>query len=306
MSEFLIFGHKSPDTDSICASLVMEKFNKNNGIEAEAVRLGELNKETKYILEKLGIEEPRLIEKIENEQQVILVDHNSFSESVNNIENAKIEMVVDHHKLSGIVTAEPLYYLAEPVGCTCTLMCKKFRQSNMQIEKKEAMLMLSAIISDTLLFKSPTCTEYDKMAAEELAKIANVNIEEYGMEMLKAGTDLSDVSDKGLLSVDAKEIQIGNLKTIIAQVNTASIPEMMQRKEKIEEEMKKVIEQKDLDLFFFAITDIINSNSQAIVLGNKANIVESAYNVKLENNTAFLEGVVSRKKQITPVLTKYA
>lgn len=306
MSEFLIFGHKSPDTDSICASLVMEKFNKNNGIDAKAVRLGELNKETKYVLEKLGVEAPRLIEKVENGQQVILVDHNSFSESVNNIENAKIEMVVDHHKLSGIVTAEPLYYLAEPVGCTCTLMCKKFRQSNMQIEKNEAMLMLSAIISDTLLFKSPTCAEYDKMAAEELAKIANVNIEEYGMEMLKAGTDLSDISDKGLLSLDAKEITIGNLKTIIAQVNTASIPEMMQRKEKVEEEMKKVIEEKGLDLFFFAITDIINSNTQAIVLGEKSEIVEPAYNIKLENNTVFLEGVVSRKKQIIPVLTKYA
>lgn len=306
MSEFLIFGHKSPDTDSICASLVMEKFNKNSGIDAKAVRLGELNKETKYVLEKLGVEAPRLIEKVENGQQVILVDHNSFSESVNNIENAKIEMVVDHHKLSGIVTAEPLYYLAEPVGCTCTLMCKKFRQSNMQIEKNEAMLMLSAIISDTLLFKSPTCTEYDKMAAEELAKIANVNIEEYGMEMLKAGTDLSDISDKGLLSLDAKEITIGNLKTIIAQVNTASIPEMMQRKEKVEEEMKKVIEEKGLDLFFFAITDIINSNTQAIVLGEKSEIVEPAYNIKLENNTVFLEGVVSRKKQIIPVLTKYA
>jgi len=185
-------------------------------------------------------------------------------------------------------------------------MCKKFRQSNMKIEKREAMLMLSAIISDTLLFKSPTCTEYDKMAAKELAKIADINIEEYGMEMLKSGTDLSDVSEKGLIGLDAKEVKIGDLNTIIAQVNTASIPEMMQRKEKIEEEMKKVIEEKGLDLFFFAITDIINSNSQAIVLGNKANIVESAYNVKLENNTAFLEGVVSRKKQIIPVLTKYA
>lgn len=174
----------------------------------------------------------------------------------------------------------------------------------MKIEKREAMLMLIAIISDTLLFKSPTCTEYDKMAAEELAKIANVNIEEYGMEMLKAGTDLSDVSEKGLISLDAKEIEIGDLKTIIAQVNTASIPEMMQRKEKIEEEMKKVIDQKELDLFFFAITDIINSNSQAIVLGKKAGIVEQAYNVKLEDNTAFLEGVVSRKKQIIPILTK--
>lgn len=306
MSEILIFGHKNPDTDSICSSLVMETFNKNNGIDVEAVRLGEINKETKFVLEKLGIEIPRLVETVEDGQQVILVDHNEFAQSVNNIEKAKIEMVVDHHRISNFETAEPLYYLAEPVGSTATLICKKFQQANMKIGKKEATLMLSAIISDTLLFKSPTCTEYDKMAAQELAKIAGLNIEEYGMEMLKAGTDLSDLSEKGLINLDAKEVMLGELKAVIAQVNTASIPEMMERKEKIEEEMQKVIDEKGLDIFFFAITDIINSNSQAIVLGSKANIVEPSYNVKLENNTAFLEGVVSRKKQIIPVLTKNA
>lgn len=306
MSEILIFGHKNPDTDSICSALVMEKFNRNNGMDVEAVRLGDVNKETKFILDKLGIEAPRLIEKVENGQSVILVDHNEFSQSVDNIENAKIEMVIDHHRIGGLVTADPLYYYAEPVGCTATLLCKKFQQANMKIEKKEAMLMLSAIISDTLLFKSPTCTEYDKMAAEELAKMVGINIEEYGMELLKAGTDLSDVSEKGLIHLDAKEVMLGELKAVIAQVNTASIPEMMNRKERIEEEMIKVIEEKGLDLFFFAITDIINSNSQAIVLGKKASIVEPSYNVKLENNTAFLEGVVSRKKQIIPVLTKNA
>lgn len=302
MSKILVFGHKNPDTDSICSALVKEKFEKNNGLEVEAVRLGNINKETKYVLNYLNIEEPRYIESIDDEQEVILVDHNEFTQSVNNIENAKIKKVVDHHRICEFKTAEPLYYLAEPVGCTSTILYKEFKRNNMQIERKEAILMLSAIISDTLLFKSPTCTEDDKLAAKDLANIANIDVEKYGLEMLKAGTDLSDLTELELINLDAKEVMLKNSKAIIAQVNTASIEDMMKRKDKIEEEMKKVIEEKNLDIFFFAITDIINSNSQAIVLGKKAYITESAYNVKLENNTAFLKGVVSRKKQIIPVL----
>ena len=285
MSKILVFGHKNPDTDSICSALVKEKFEKNNGLDVEAVRLGNINKETKYVLNYLNIEEPRYIESIDDEQEVILVDHNEFTQSVNNIENAKIKKVVDHHRICEFKTAEPLYYLAEPVGCTSTILYKEFKRNNMQIERKEAILMLSAIISDTLLFKSPTCTEDDKLAAKDLASIANIDVEKYGLEMLKAGTDLSDLTELELINLDAKEVMLKNSKAIIAQVNTASIEDMMKRKDKIEEEMKKVIEEKNLDIFFFAITDIINSNSQAIVLGKKAYITESAYNVKLENNT---------------------
>lgn len=180
-----------------------------------------------------------------------------------------------------------------------------YKENGFEIGKKEATLMLSAIISDTLLFKSPTCTEEDKMAANALNEIAGLDIETYGLEMLKAGTDLSDLTEDELVSLDAKEFTIGNLKTIVAQVNTASIPDMLQRKEKIEKAIKKQMNEKNIDLFFFAITDIINSNSQVIALGN-TELVEKSYNVKLENNTALLEGVVSRKKQIIPVLTENA
>lgn len=299
----LIFGHKNPDTDSITSAIVMENFEKKLGHEnAKAVRTGNVNKETQFVLNYLGMEAPDLIEDVEDGQEVILVDHNEFTQSVNNIENAKIKKVVDHHRICEFKTAEPLYYLAEPVGCTSTILYKEFKRNNMQIERKEAILMLSAIISDTLLFKSPTCTEDDKLAAKDLANIADIDVEKYGLEMLKAGTDLSDLTELELINLDAKEVMLKNSKAIIAQVNTASIEDMMKRKDKIEEEMKKVIEEKNLDIFFFAITDIINSNSQAIVLGKKAYITESAYNVKLENNTAFLKGVVSRKKQIIPVL----
>ena len=308
MGKILVFGHKSPDTDSVTSAIVMTNLERKLGNEdVYACVLGKLNKETKYIFDYLNIDEPELLEKIEDGQEVILVDHNEFKQSVDGIENAKILKVVDHHRICGLNTAEPLYYRAEPVGCTATVLYKMYKEKNVEIDKTIATLMLSAIISDTLLFKSPTCTKEDVEIAEELNKIACLNIEEYGLTMLKAGTDLSDVSAEGLVALDAKEITIaGNINSVIAQVNTASIPDMLERKEEIENAMKKVIEEKNLDLFFFAITDIINSNSQVIALGKEASLVEKSYNVILENNTAFLKGVVSRKKQIIPVLTENA
>lgn len=306
MNKVLIFGHKSPDTDTICSSLVMEKFGKNNGCNVEAVRLGDINKETKYVLDFLNIEPQRKIEKVEDDQLVILVDHNEFSQSADNIENANIHRVIDHHRIKNFETAEPLYYTAEPVGCTSTILYKLFKSSNMEIEYKEAVLMLSAIISDTLLFKSPTCTDEDKKIAQELAKIANIDIEDYGMKMLKAGTDMSDLSADEMILLDAKEFEFGTAKAVVAQVNTASIEETLKRKEELENAMKKVIDGKGLNLFMLAITDIVNSNSQVVALGDRTNIVEKAYNVKLEDNMAFLPGVVSRKKQMVPVLTQNA
>lgn len=304
MEEILVFGHKSPDTDSVTSAIVMANLENKLGGNAKACVLGKLNKETKYVFNYLGIDEPEYLEKIEDEQSVILVDHNEFKQSVDGIEKAKIKKVVDHHRICGLKTAEPLYYRAEPVGCTATVLYKMYKENNIEIDKKIAILMISAIISDTLLFKSPTCTKEDVNASEELNKIAEINIEEYGLDMLKAGTDVSDLTSDELIQLDAKEIMIGNYKTIIAQVNTASIPDMLERKEEIEIAMQKEIDSKNLDLFFFAITDIINSNSQVIALGKEAILVEKSYNIELKNNTAFLPGVVSRKKQIIPVLTE--
>lgn len=267
MEKILIFGHKSPDTDSIISALLMERFDKNLGFDVEAVRLGELNKETKYILNYVNLQAPRKIERVEDGQEVVLVDHNEFAQSVDNIENAKITCVVDHHRITDFKTAEPLYYRAEPVGCTATIMYKKFREEQMNIGKEEAILMLSAIISDTLLFKSPTCTEEDKKIAKELEKIAEINMEEYGLAMLKAGTDLSDLTAEELIKVDAKEVMLNTLKAQVAQINTASIPDMMKRQNELEIAIQKTIQERELDLFVLAITDIIESNSQVIVLG---------------------------------------
>ena len=166
--------------------------------------------------------------------------------------------------------------------------------------------MLSAIISDTLLLKSPTTTEDDKKAVKELAEIAEIDYEAYGLEMLKAGTDLSSFTIPEILSLDAKQIDFKDVKSIVNQVNTADIADVMEMKADLEAGMEKIIEEEDLDLFMLLITDIVNSNSQVIALGKDAALVEKAYGVKLEDNTVLLEGVVSRKKQVVPIMTENA
>ncbi len=303
MDKILIFGHKSPDTDSICSSLVMADLQKKLGKEnVIACRLGEINEETKYALKHIGVDEPKYIEEIEQGQPVILVDHNEFSQSVKGIENAKIVAVVDHHRINNFETSEPLFYYAQPVGCTSTLLFELYKSNNLEIEPQIAGLMLSAIISDTLLLKSPTTTEKDKKVVTELAKIANIDIEKYGLEMLKAGTDLDRYTEEELIHLDAKKIEKEDIKYVIAQVNTVSIPDVLKRKEKIEQEINKEILAKGLSLFVFVITDIINSNSEAIVLGDRTDAISNTYEIK--NNIAVMPGVVSRKKQILPLVEK--
>ena len=306
MVETFIFGHKSPDSDSITSSIVMTNLEKELGnSEAKAYRLGNINKETKFILNYLDMDTPELLESVEDDANVILVDHNSPAESVDNLENANILKVVDHHKLA-LETSYPLFLRFEPVGCTETILCKLYEENGIEITKEIATLMLSAIISDTLLLKSPTTTDDDVKAVEKLAKIANINAEEYGLEMLKAGTDLSSFSIDEILSLDAKQIDFKNVKSIVNQVNTASINDVLEMKEELEAGINKIIEEENLDLFMLLITDIVNSNSQVIALGKDASLVEKAYGVTLEDNTVLLEGVVSRKKQVVPIMTENA
>ena len=305
MEKVLVFGHKSPDTDSICSSIVHEILDKKNGWETNAVRLGAINKETQYVLNYLGIEPPELIEKIEEGQKVLLVDHNEFNQSVEGIEKANILGVTDHHKIANFETSEPLYYNAKPYGCTATILFEEFKQGNHSIERKEAVLMASAIISDTLLLKSPTTTEHDKKALEELATIAQIEVNEYGLGMLKAGTDLDDYSCEELIHIDAKKFEKDTSSFMIAQVNTVSIEDVLKREEELKVVIQKEIEEEGLDLFVFAITDILNSNSEIIALGKRANdIIKVAFGKTLENDKAFLEGVVSRKKQLLPNIDK--
>lgn len=221
MEKILVFGHKNPDTDTICSAIAYAELKKELGYDAEAVRLGEVNSETQYALDYFKVDTPRLVQKVTEEtDKVILVDHNERGQSADDIEGVKVLEVIDHHRIANFETADPLYYRAEPVGCTATIIKKLYKENNVVIPKDIAGLMLSAIISDSLLFKSPTCTEEDIQAAKELAEIANVELETYGMAMLKAGADVSSKTAEQLISLDAKPFNIGENKVIIAQINT--------------------------------------------------------------------------------------
>ncbi|KRE49271.1 manganese-dependent inorganic pyrophosphatase [Paenibacillus sp. Soil522] len=305
MTKTLIFGHKNPDTDTITSAIAYAELKTKLGADVEAIRLGDVNGETEYALNYFGIAAPRLIENVADETDtVILVDHNERQQSANDIDRVRVLEVIDHHRIANFETSQPLYFRAEPVGCTATILNKLYKENGVEIRKEIAGLMLSAIISDSLLFKSPTCTEQDVAAARELAEIAGVDAQSYGLDMLKAGADLSDKTIAQLISLDAKEFAMGSYKVEIAQVNAVDTNDVISRQAELEAALTDIIATKGLDLFVLVVTDILNNDSVALALGAQAHAVEKAYNVTLSDNKAVLKGVVSRKSQIVPVLTE--
>ena len=236
-------------------------------------------------------------------KKVIMVDHNEFSQSVEGIQDAHILEVVDHHKFANFQTNEATKIRTEPVGCTSTIIYGLYKEAKIEPDEKTALLMLSAILSDTLLFKSPTCTSKDVEVAKELAKLAKVdNISEYGMEMLVAGTSMAKSSMKEIINQDKKVFPIGDMEIAVAQINTVQIGELVARKEEIAKEIEHEIGKYGYSLFLFVVTDIINSNSLVFTYGKEIEIVENAFKKEVVNNEILLENVVSRKKQIIPFL----
>lgn len=305
MSKILVFGHQNPDTDAIGAAISFAYLQKELGKDTEPVALGTPSEETQYALDYFNVDSPRVVESAAGETtQVMLVDHNEFQQSISDIADVNILAVVDHHRIANFETADPLYYRAEPLGCTSTIIFKMFKEHNVPVPKQIAGMMVSAIISDTLLFKSPTCTQEDVDAANELADLAEISLNGYGLDMLKAGTNLSDKPAEILLDLDAKSFPMGDKNVRIAQVNTVDLNEVLDRQNELETAMNNEIKTNDYDLFVLIITDILNSNSELLVLGDALDKVETAFNITLSNNRTFLNGVVSRKKQVVPQLTE--
>ena len=236
-------------------------------------------------------------------KKVIMVDHNEFSQSVEGIQDAQILEVVDHHKFANFQTNEATKIRTEPVGCTSTIVYGLYKEAKIEPDEKTALLMLSAILSDTLLFKSPTCTSKDVEVAKELAKLAKIkDIEKYGMEMLVAGTSMSKESMKEIINQDKKVFPVGDMEIAVAQINTVQIQELADRKEEIKKEIEHEIGKYGYSLFIFVVTDIINSNSLLFVYGKEIDLVQNAFKKDVVDNEVLLENVVSRKKQIIPFL----
>ena len=305
MSTILIFGHKNPDTDTITSAISMSYLQNQLGLKTEAVALGAPNEETQFALDYFKVAAPRIIERASDvTKQVMLVDHNEAQQSVDDIKDVEVLAVVDHHRIANFETANPLYYRAEPVGCTATILYKMYQENDIAIPKEIAGLMLSAIVSDTLLFKSPTCTHQDEKVAKLLAEIADVNLEEYGLEMLKAGTNLATKTDEEILDLDAKSFTMNGKIVRIGQVNTVDVAEVLARQASLEALMTEKNAKDGFDLFVLVITNILDSDSVVLAIGEEIAAVEKAFNVTLENHTALLPGVVSRKKQVVPQLTE--
>ena len=299
MAKTLVFGHKNPDTDTIASAIAASYLLNEMGEDTEAVAQGTPNAETQFALDYFSVTAPRVIANADTET-VVLVDHNEAAQSVDNLANVVVEGIYDHHKFA-FTNTTPLYIIAKPWGSVATILYYEFKQANVTIPSKIAGLMASAIISDTLLLKSPTTTSYDQPALEALAQIAGVtDYETYGLALLKAGTDLSSRTDKELIDGDAKSFEMGGHQFRIGQVNTVDIDEVLSRQSGIEAAMVE----EGYEDFLFVITDILNSNSKAVYLGDAAAAIEGAFDKKIQNNVIDLPGVVSRKKQVVPPLEK--
>lgn len=303
MTKKLVFGHSNPDTDAIVAAIAYSYLLNHLGEETEAVALGTPNEETQFALRHFNVNAPRVITAAKPEvAQVVLVDHNEAQQSVSDLADVEISNIVDHHKFS-LTTAAPLFIRAEALGATSSILLKMFNENKVEIPANIAGLMLSAIISDTLLLKSPTTTEFDKIALKTLAEIADIDVESYGLDMLKAGTNLATKTELELLEGDAKSFEMGGKTVRIGQVNTVDIAEVFARQTALEAAMTSENTKNGYDLFLFVVTNILTSDSEVLVIGEPTAPIEAAFNGKLVNNRLALPGVVSRKKQVVPPLT---
>ena len=238
-----------------------------------------------------------------HKKKVIQVDHNERGQSVDGLEDAEIVEIIDHHRVADIQTNNPIYFRNEPVGSTSTIVAKCFFENGIRPSRKAAGLLCGAIISDTLLFRSPTCTPQDQYTCKKLAEIADINIEKFAKEMFKAGTSLKGKTVEQIFNSDFKPFTIEDTKVGIARVNTMDIEGFMPLKEEMLNYMDQKAKEAGLDMVMLLLTDILNEGSEILVTGAKPEIVEKAFNVTLKDKGAFLPGVLSRKKQVVPPIT---
>ncbi|CUH96349.1 hypothetical protein P22_2439 [Propionispora sp. 2/2-37] len=239
-------------------------------------------------------------------EKVILVDHNEHSQAVEGIEEAKIIEIIDHHRLGGLQTSEPIFIRHEPVGCTATIVANMLWHRDIEIPPKIAGLLMAAIVSDTMLFKSPTATPKDRDTAEKLAMLAGLDLEEFGMAMLRAGTRLGDMTVTELLHYDVKEFQIGEYRVAVAQLSVLDPEELLAAREQIQADIENMCKRNNYDIVLFMITDIIKEGTHLLFGGKQKVLIAEAFGSSEDDGVLYLPGVMSRKKQIIPPLSEAA
>ena len=306
-----VFGHTNPDTDAITSALVYARFLTRQGVEAQAYRLGELNFETPFVLREAGAEAPPLLTSLEAGTAVALVDHNESSQSVANLLDLTVTRVVDHHKVGDLTTSQPPYLRFEPVGCTATILLKLRREANLSVERVDARLMLSAILSDTLHFRSPTTTPDDREAVAFLAPIAGIDdVEGYALAMFAAKSDLGDTPAETLLKMDYKVFPFGDTVDTehwgIGVIETTNPGYVLGREAELREAMRQALERDNLNGILLSVVDILRETNEMLILSEtEEKVVSEAFGVQVQEGRADLGHRISRKKQIVPTLEAY-
>lgn len=299
-----VVGHKSPDTDSVCAAIALADLKSKLGLECVPVAQGELNNETKFVLEKFGLSKPEIMTD-GTDKQVILVDHSDISQSLDNLDKAEIIGIVDHHKVGDVTTPNPVEVWTWPVGCTCTVLKNMYDFFGVEIPKNIAGAMLCAILSDTVIFKSATCTDKDKEAAEALAKIAGVDdMHALGLEMFKVKSAVEGTPIRDLVKRDYKDFDMSGKKVGIGQLEVVDLTILDPVKEQLAEDIKKLKEEGSYHSVFLLLTDIMKEGSLMLIASDDPSVVEKAFGKAPEGDRVWLDGVMSRKKQVVPNFEK--
>jgi manganese-dependent inorganic pyrophosphatase len=295
-----VIGHKSPDTDTICSAIAYSEYLKLKGLNAIPAKCGEINPETKFVLDSFSIEEPTTIDSVAD-KKVVLVDHNEKSQSPEGIDNAKIIGIVDHHKI-GFSSNEPIEVEMKPFGSTATIIARKMISEGLVVDKKVAGLLLSAILSDTVIFKSSTTTKIDIETAEELNKIVGLeDMKSFGIEMKKKKSSLSGFTAEQIIKSDFKifESSVGNFG--IGQIETADLSEGLSRKEELLKEMSEIKTKEGLMFLILMLTDIINEGSELLI--SEGFELKDVFNKEIKGNSVYIEKMMSRKKDLLPIIS---
>ncbi len=297
-----IIGHKNPDTDTTCSALAYENFLSKQGVDAKAFALGKLNKETEFVLEQFGVEAPEQITELPHGAEIILLDHNEEKQSIDNLKDLDIVEIIDHHKVK-IETDKPISIFIKPLGSSCSIIAEKYFDTNTQLSKSIAGILLSGIISDTLFFRSPTTTETDRELVEKLNDIVGIDdLEEFSLKMFDAKSDLGDIDVEDLIRLDYKTFDFSDGTYGIGVMETTNIDFGLNRKDEIVEKLKQIKEKDNLKGVFFVIVDILNEKSYTLCSGeNEIELFKRLFDASDENGTLFVDKLVSRKKQIVPV-----
>ncbi|MES2749221.1 MAG: manganese-dependent inorganic pyrophosphatase [Patescibacteria group bacterium] len=301
-----VFGHLSPDTDATTAALVYAWYlNEHTAHDATPYVLGELNSETSFVLQRFSFNVPELLPALAAGESVVVVDTNNPQELPANINDMNLVALIDHHKLVGGLTTEtPTDITIKPLACTATVLYDQFVTEQITIPDNIKGLMLSAILSDTLGFRSPTTTPHDKDVAEKLAGSLSIDITSYADEMFAAKSDISNFSDSGLIKLDSKKYEVGDKNFRVSVIETTNTDTVLARKEGIVDAIKACLaEESDIDDVLFFVVDIFNEHATVFTYNDLTKqVIQNSFGVSVESDTEVLPGILSRKKQILPAL----